>query len=105
MEKGPRTGVSVDNCADASLRCCAVKLTLRLAFSIALGMSLITIVVGRYQISEEDRELRRDLEQQSALLADTLRDTIKPIIASGSIDQLQDLVERLGSRQKFAGLA
>ena len=82
-----------------------MKLSLKLTLFLIVGISLVTFVVARYQIGEEERGLRSDLERRAEVLGESLQEIIEPILEKGSLRQLQPIVERFGNRERLAGVA
>ena len=82
-----------------------MKLSIRLILFLVVGISLITCVIARYQAGEEVRGLRIDLERRAEVLAESLQESIEPILDKGSLSQLERIVERFGNREQLAGVA
>ena len=82
-----------------------MRLSLRLAFCLIAAISLVTFIVARYQSGEQEQDLRKDLETRAQDLGESLQQIIQPILESGSLNQLQPILERFGSREKVAGVA
>jgi len=82
-----------------------LKLSLRLIFSLVIGITLVTFFVARYQVRAEKRGLRADLVKRAAILAESLQEIIEPTLERGSHEELRHIVERFGNRERLAGIA
>src|SRR6266403_2474967 len=81
------------------------KLSLRLIPILAVAITIVTFIVARNQVRSEKRGLRADLERRSEILAESLQETVEPVVQKGSTSQLRRLVERFGNREHLAGVA
>ena len=82
-----------------------MRLSLRLTLFLVVGISLVTVVVTRYQVRAEEQGRRADLERRAEVLAESLREIVEPILEKGYLSQLQPIVERFGNRERLAGVA
>jgi trehalose-6-phosphate synthase len=81
-----------------------VKLSLRLIAFLAVGITLVTFFVSRYQVRAEKRGLRADLEKRSQILAESLQEIVEPALQQRSHQQLRRIVERFENREGLAGV-
>jgi len=81
-----------------------MRISFRLIFSLIIGVSLVAFVFAYYQVRAEKRGLRSDLETRAAILAESLEETITPLLEKRSRKDLQRLVERFGNRERLAGV-
>jgi len=82
-----------------------VKITIRLVVSLVLVVALVAVVFSFYQVREERTRLTSDLERRSSVLAESLQESVTPLITSDSPGRLNLLVQRFGNREKFQGIA
>ena len=82
-----------------------MKLSLRLIPILAVAITIVTFIVARNQVRSEKQGLRADLERRSEILAESLQETVEPVVQKGSTSQLRRLVERFGNREHLAGVA
>ena len=82
-----------------------MKLSFRLILFLVVGVSLVTFVIARYQAGEEEQGLRIDLERRAEVFAESLQESVEPILDKGSLSQLERIVERFGNREQLAGVA
>jgi trehalose-6-phosphate synthase len=82
-----------------------MKLSLRLIPILAVAITIVTFIVARNQVRSEKHGLRADLERRSEILAESLQESVEPVIQKGSTSQLRRLVERFGNREHLEGVA
>jgi trehalose-6-phosphate synthase len=82
-----------------------MKLSLRLIPILAVAITIVTFIVARNQVRSEKQGLRADLERRAEILAESLQETVEPVLQRGSTSQLRRLVERFGNREHLAGVA
>jgi len=82
-----------------------MKLSLRLIPILAIAITIVTFIVARNQVRSEKQGLRADLERRSEILAESLQETVEPVVQKGSTTQLRRLVERFGNREHLVGVA
>jgi len=81
-----------------------VRLSLRLIFSLVLGITCVTFVIARNQVRSEKQGLRADLSRRAEILAESLQDSVEPAFDRDSRPQLRRIVERFEDRQRLAGV-
>ena len=82
-----------------------MKITIRLVVSLVLMVALVAAGFSFYQVREEKTRLRSDLERRSIILAESIQESVIPLITSDSAEKLKVLVQRLGKRDRFQGIA
>ena len=82
-----------------------MKLSLRLIPILAIAITLVTFVVARNQVRSEKLGLRADLERRAEILAESLQETVEPVLQKGATTQLRRIVERFGNREHLVGIA
>jgi trehalose-6-phosphate synthase len=82
-----------------------MKITIRLVVSLVFMVALVAIGFSFYQVREERGRLASDLERRSNILAESMQESVSPLIAAGSSQKLKRLVERFGNRDRFQGIA
>lgn len=82
-----------------------MKLSLRLIPILAVAITIVTFIVARNQVRSEKQGFRIDLERRAEILAESLQETVEPVLQRGSTSQLRRLVERFGNREHLAGVA
>ena len=81
-----------------------MRVSLRLIFSLALGIAAVTFIFARNQVRAEKRSLQNDLETRSEVLAESMREAVEPLFGPRSQRDLQRLVDRFGKDQRLAGI-
>src|SRR5690348_1663418 len=82
-----------------------MRLTSRLILSLVIGIALVSFFFARSQVRDEKRGLRNDLEKRSAIFAESLEESVEPLVVRGYRHQLEALVNRFGNRERLAGIA
>ena len=80
-----------------------MRLSVRLNLSLVAGVTLVTLGIALYQTQSETTSLKRDLDRQAAILAESLEKSATPLITDPSALQL--LVNAFQNRQRLAGVA
>ncbi len=82
-----------------------MKITLRLVVSLVLVVGLVAVGFSLYQVREERVRLTSDLERRSIILAESLQESVIPLVTSDSTEKLNRFVQRFANRDRFQGIA
>jgi trehalose-6-phosphate synthase len=82
-----------------------VRLTIRLNLYLILAVGGVSLAFALYQAQNEMHGLRRDLDRQSAVLAESLEKSAEPLVAHRSYRDLQRLADRFKDHERLAGVA
>ena len=82
-----------------------MRLSVRLNFSLILGVTIVSLGLALYQTRSEERGLRQELERQALVVAESLEKSVAPLIAGHSFRELQRLVDRFQNHEQLAGVA
>lgn len=82
-----------------------MRLSVRLNLSLVAGVTLVSLGIALYQTQSETIGLKRDLERQASLLAESLEKSAAPLLAAHSAGALKLLVDGFQNRQRLAGVA
>ena len=82
-----------------------MKITFRLILSLLFVVALATFIFSLYQVRGEERRMEGDLQRRSMVLAESLEESISPLIASGAVSRLNRIVEKFGNRERLKGIA
>ena len=82
-----------------------MKITFRLVVSLVLVVALVAVAFSLYQVREERIRLTSDLERRTIVLAESLEESVTPLVTSDSPEKLNRLVQRFGNRDRFQGIA
>ena len=80
-------------------------LSVRLIVSLILGVTLVSLLSSYYEVQGEKRGLRKELERRAEVLGESLAGNVEPHLESGSLKELQRIVERFSNREHLAGVA
>jgi alpha,alpha-trehalose-phosphate synthase [UDP-forming] len=82
-----------------------MKITIRLIVSLLFVVALVAAVFSFYQVHTERERITADLERRTIILAESLQESITPVLASKSFNKLNRLVVRFGNRERLKGIA
>lgn len=82
-----------------------MKITLRLIVSLLFVAALVAVLFSFYQVRAENKRLTAELERRTIILAESLQESVKPLVQSNSADKLNRLVEKFGNRERLKGVA
>ncbi|MBP1749987.1 MAG: alpha,alpha-trehalose-phosphate synthase, partial [Deltaproteobacteria bacterium] len=82
-----------------------MKITIHLIVSLILVVALAVFAFSLYQVSSEKDRLAGDLERRSLVFAESLQESIAPLIESNSIIRLNRIVNKFGNRERLKGIA
>jgi len=82
-----------------------MKITIRLIVSLVFIVGLVAVGFSSYQVRAEKMRLTAELERRAIILAESLQESVIPLIASNSLLRLNRLVERFGNRERLRGVA
>ena len=80
----------------------------QLIAAILVIITIIGLVVAAFtvnQVGQEEVRLKSDIQYRSALLADSLKETVEPNFINKSNDYLQTVVDKFEDKERFAGIA
>jgi trehalose-6-phosphate synthase len=82
-----------------------MKITVRLIVSLVFVAAVTATVFSMYQVSSERSRLAGDLERRALILAESLQESVAPLIQTNSVSRLTRIVERFGNRERLKGIA
>ncbi len=82
-----------------------MKITIRLIVSLIFVIAVVAVVFSFYQVRNEKTRLVNDLERRTIVLAESLQESVRPLVQSKSFAKLNRLVERFGNRERLKGVA
>lgn len=82
-----------------------MRISFRLLVSLIIAITVVPFLFAFFQVESEKRALRTDLERRAAVLAESLSESVQPILKEGSREDLQHLLDRFGNRERLAGVA
>ncbi len=82
-----------------------MRMSLRLIFSLIVGVTLVSVFFAIFQVKAEKTGLRNELGKRAEVLAESLGEYVEPLLERDSEGNLQHLVTRFGNRERVAGIA
>src|SRR5579883_1028500 len=82
-----------------------MRLSVRLNLSLIAGVALVSLAIALYETQSERSGLKRDLERQAVVVAESLEKSAAPLVATRATSSLQWLVDRFQNYQRLAGVA
>jgi len=82
-----------------------MKITLRLVVSLVLVVGLVAVGFSFYQVRTERIRLTSELERRTSILAESIQESVTPLILSDSSTKLNRIVRRFSNRERFQGIA
>ena len=82
-----------------------MRITFRLILSLIVGVTLVALVFSYLQVRQEERKLKEEVERRAAVLAESLQESVEPLLDTKSSRNLQRIVERFGNRERLSGVA
>ncbi len=82
-----------------------MKITIRLTVSLLVVVALTATVFSFYQVRAERIRLSSEMERRAIVLAESLQESVIPLVQSNSFPGLNRLVEKFGNRERIEGIA
>jgi trehalose 6-phosphate synthase len=82
-----------------------MRLSFRLILSLIFAVTIVSVLFALYQVEADKRARRIELDKRAQVLAESLQETVQPLLAKGAQDNLQRIVERFGNRERLDGVA
>jgi len=82
-----------------------MRITLRLIVSLVVVLSLAASLFAWYQVRSERARLSEEIDRRASILAESLQETVEPLLTERAISRLQKAVERFTKRERLAGVA
>src|SRR5487761_1159173 len=76
-----------------------------LILSLVIGITLVSYFFALFEVRADQRSLRQDLSRRAQIFAESLQETIEPMLQNRSHRALQRIVDRFGNRERLAGVA
>lgn len=82
-----------------------MKITLRLIFFLVSVIALAAVGFSFWQARQEETRLRSELERRASVIADSLRESVEPLLLADSSGPLVRLVNKFSNRERLLGVA
>jgi hypothetical protein len=80
-------------------------LSVRLIVSLIVGVMLVSLCSSGYEVWVGKRNLRRDLQRRSEVLAESLAGSVERDLEKGAFPTLRKTVQRFANRENLIGMA
>ncbi len=82
-----------------------MRLGMRLTFSLAAGVALVSVGLAIYQADTVRRNLRRELDRRALVVAESLEKSIAPLVETDSVATLEALLPRYQDHERLSAIA
>ena len=82
-----------------------MRITRRLIVSLVVVVAAVASLAAYFDIHREKKRQEQELERRASVIGESLEQTIENVLEKGQSRNLDPLVERLGNRERLAGLA
>jgi trehalose-6-phosphate synthase len=82
-----------------------MRTTLKIVLPLIVSVVAVSLLFAAYQVRTERRNLRNDLARRAEILAESLQETVEPLLEHGPNKNLQRIVARFGQREHLRGVA
>lgn len=82
-----------------------MKITIRLIVALVFVMTLVAVAFSLYQVNSEKVRLTGEMERRAIILAESLQESVIPLVQANSTSKLNRLVKRFGNRERLKGIA
>src|SRR5580700_4145765 len=82
-----------------------MRTTLKIVLPLIVSVAVVSMLFAAYQVRTERRNLRNDLSRRAEILAESLQETVEPLLDHGPNKNLQRIVARFGQREHLKGVA
>ena len=76
-----------------------MRITLRLIVSLVVVVTLVVALSTFIQVRQEKVQLTEELGRRSGILAESLQETVEPLVGKGPSKKLQRIVDKFGNRE------
>ncbi|MBI3621835.1 MAG: trehalose-6-phosphate synthase [Nitrospirae bacterium] len=82
-----------------------MRITFRLIFSLVVTVTVVVTLFAFFQVRQEKARLSEELERRAGILAESLQETVEPLLEKRSASNLQRIVDKFGNRERLSGVA
>src|SRR3989338_7127398 len=82
-----------------------MKITLRLIFVLVLVIAVAATGFSFWQAQQEEFRLKNELERRASIIADSLRESIEPLLPAQSSLSLSRIVNKFSNRERLIGVS
>jgi len=81
-----------------------MRMSFRLIVSLVIAVTVVSLLFAFYEARADNRARRADLEKRAQVLAESLQETVEPLLARNAHANLKRIVERFGNRERLDGV-
>ncbi len=82
-----------------------MRVTFRLIASLVFTLALVAFGFSYWQAHQEENRLKGELDRRAGVIADSLRESIEPLVAIQSFDPIHRIVDKFSNRERLVGVA
>lgn len=82
-----------------------MKITIRLVVSLVIAVTLVAVAFTAYQVRVERGRLLAEIERRANVLAESLQESVGPLVERRSLERLRLISEKFGNRERLKGVA
>ncbi len=82
-----------------------MRLTLKLILLLVLVISTVAFGFSFWQARQEETRLKNELERRASIMADSLKESIEPLLSRNSIDSVNRIVSKFSNRERLLGVS
>jgi trehalose 6-phosphate synthase len=82
-----------------------VKITLRLIFYLVSVIAVAAIGFSFWQAHQEGLRLKNELERRASVIADSLKESIEPLLSRNSPESIKRIVNKFSNRERLIGVS
>src|SRR3989338_5224786 len=82
-----------------------MKITLRLIFFLVLVIAVAAVGFSFWQARQEESRLKNELERRASVIADSLKESIEPLLSKNSPESLKRIVNKFSNRERLLGVS
>ena len=82
-----------------------MKITLRLIFFLVTVIAIAATGFSFWQAQQEEIRLKNELERRASIIADSLKESIEPLLSSANSDSLKRIVNKFSNRERLIGVS
>src|SRR3989338_10472779 len=82
-----------------------MRITLRLIFFLVSVIAVAAVGFSFWQAHQEESCLKNELERRASVIADSLKESIEPLLSRDSPESLRRIVNKFSNRERLLGVS
>src|SRR3989338_9019585 len=82
-----------------------MRITLRLIFFLVSVIAIAAVGFSFWQAQQEEARLKNELERRASVIADSLKESVEPLLSKSLPESLQRIVNRFSNRERLLGVS